>query len=104
MEVDWLPIGVGIAALLSGFALGRFTGRASGAEEPATDDRDIRLDEFRSAYEQRAAELSALKDDVRDAVRKTRELREELIERATESTRERALRMRIEQEADLSQH
>ncbi len=49
------------------------------------------LDEFRSAYEQRAQEIQKLQDDVRDAVKKTRELREELIERATEEARAAAL-------------
>lgn len=53
--------------------------------------RDEMLAEFREAYEQRAKELDDLKTDVRDAVAKTRELREELIERASESVREREM-------------
>ncbi len=54
-------------------------------------EQATRLDEFKSAYEQRAKEIHRLQDDVRDAVAKTRELREELIERATEAKRAEAL-------------
>lgn len=53
--------------------------------------RDEMLAEFREAYEQRARELDLLRADVRDAVAKTRELREELIDRVAESVREREL-------------
>lgn len=54
-------------------------------------EQATRLDEFKSAYEQRASEIHRLQDDVKDAVKKTRELREELIERATEAKRGEAL-------------
>lgn len=53
--------------------------------------RDEMLAEFREAYEQRARELDILRADVRDAVAKTRELREELIDRVAESVREREM-------------
>lgn len=43
--------------------------------------RERALAEFRDAYEQRANELDAMRTDVRDAVKLTRELRTELIER-----------------------
>ncbi|MEO1035814.1 MAG: hypothetical protein AAFX44_09660 [Pseudomonadota bacterium] len=43
--------------------------------------REESLSEFRNAYEQRARELAAMREDVRDAVKLTRQLRSELIER-----------------------
>lgn len=57
-----------------------------------TDTRyETVLQEFREAYEIRAGELDTLRTDVRDAVLKTRELREELIDRATEEARLKVL-------------
>ncbi|MEM1262126.1 MAG: hypothetical protein AAGH76_07000 [Pseudomonadota bacterium] len=55
--------------------------RSLTATRQAVAERDSSLAEFRSAYERRAQELDALRDEVRDAVRLTRELRSELIER-----------------------
>ena len=99
--INGLAIGLAsAAAFVAGIALARLHGASK--LERDIDDRDERLSEFRSAYEQRAMELDALKNDVRDAVRKTRELREELIQRATETARERALRHELEKQTGLN--
>ena len=55
--------------------------RALRRREREVAEREACLREFRDAYEQRARELDEMRRDVRDAVRLTRELRSELIER-----------------------